>query len=182
MIISILKDSDTQDISLTTEAIAVLVKNQHTVLIDGESENVAASAYMSVGAYIINTKEELLDRSDLIIKRTAPLASDINYLNGEEKIFLTKLKVSQQLIQSLLRHRISVIDYSSLPIFKIVDDRAHSKLKFSNDILPFVLKLADKGLKALVDDETLRTGLIVMRGKVYSPKIAKALNLTCHEF
>lgn len=183
MIISILQDEKNHDICLTSEAVSVLVQNHHTVLIEGEPDNVAARAYMSVGAYIINTKEELLDRGNLLIKKMEPASSEIGYLNGEEKIFLTHIDpLHRESLRQILKHKISYLNYMHLPEFKKQTVQAGSKLEFSNYVLPFVLELAAKGLKALVDDEVLRTALVVMQGKVYSEAVAKSLKKQCYEY
>ena len=72
----------------------------------------------------------------------------------------------------------------------IVDDVVHycvtnmpgavprtSTYALNNATLPFVLALAKKGWKkALADDEHLRTGLNVARGKITHPEVAAALN------
>jgi len=72
----------------------------------------------------------------------------------------------------------------------IVDDVVHycvtnmpgavprtSTYALNNATLPFVLALAKKGWKkALADDEHLRSGLNVARGKVTHPEVAAALN------
>jgi alanine dehydrogenase len=53
-----------------------------------------------------------------------------------------------------------------------------STYALNNATLPFVLALADKGWKrALADDEHLRNGLNVARGKVTHAEVAAALNL-----
>ena len=72
----------------------------------------------------------------------------------------------------------------------IVDDVVHycvtnmpgavprtSTYALNNATLPFVLALANKGWKkALADDEHLRNGLNVARGKITHPEVAAALN------
>lgn len=50
-----------------------------------------------------------------------------------------------------------------------------STFALSNATLPFVLALADKGLRALADDPHLRAGLNVMNGKVTYKAVADAL-------
>src|SRR5205807_7863740 len=53
-----------------------------------------------------------------------------------------------------------------------------STYALNNATLPFVLALADKGWKrALSDDEHLRHGLNVARGKVTHPEVAAALSV-----
>jgi len=72
----------------------------------------------------------------------------------------------------------------------IVDDVVHycvtnmpgavprtSTYALNNATLPFVLALANKGWKrALADDEHLRNGLNVARGKITHPEVAAALS------
>jgi alanine dehydrogenase len=72
----------------------------------------------------------------------------------------------------------------------IVDDVVHycvtnmpgavprtSTYALNNATLPFVLALANKGWKrALADDEHLRNGLNVARGRITHPEVAAALN------
>jgi len=54
-----------------------------------------------------------------------------------------------------------------------------STYALNNATLPFVLALANKGWKrALADDEHLRNGLNVARGKIAHPEVAAALNLS----
>jgi alanine dehydrogenase len=52
-----------------------------------------------------------------------------------------------------------------------------STYALNNATLPFVLALANKGWKrALADDEHLRNGLNVARGRITHPEVAAALN------
>jgi alanine dehydrogenase len=52
-----------------------------------------------------------------------------------------------------------------------------STYALNNATLPFVLALANKGWKrALADDEHLRNGLNVARGRVTHPEVAAALS------
>lgn len=183
MIISILQSKNKTDICLTSEAVSVLVQNHHTVLVEGEASRQNLKNYLNVGAYIINAKEELLDRGDLILKKTEPKIKEIDYLNGENKIFVTKIKpYRQNLFNKILEHKISIINYSDLKGFRKKHIDINIKVEFSNYILPFLLSLADKGLKALVDDEKLRQALLIMHGKVYNNKLAALYKMPCYEF
>lgn len=49
----------------------------------------------------------------------------------------------------------------------------------NNATLPFVMKLAQKGEKALQDDKHLLNGLNVYKGNITHPVVAKDLNLPC---
>lgn len=183
MIISILQSKNKKDLCLTPEAVSVLVQHHHTALIEGEASWQNLKGYLNVGAYIINSKEELLDRGDLIIKKTEPKIKEIDYLNGENKIFVTKINPhDQNLFNKILEHKISIISYRHLKGLRKKLVNINVKVEFSNYILPFLLALADKGLKALVDDEILRQALLIMHGKVYNNKLAALYKMPCYEF
>ena len=182
MIISIFQDQN-GGIPLTSQAVSVLVRNNHTVLIEGNPVNRLAKEYLTVGGYVINTREELLDRGGLLIKKSSPLGADIDYLNGEDKIFFTKLDMKdKKMIDKILAHRISLITYMELPAFRTYAVKVASKFEFSNYVLPFLLELAGMGLKALVDDEELREALLMMHGKVYNNALSKQYDFPCYEF
>src|SRR5262249_39482348 len=52
-----------------------------------------------------------------------------------------------------------------------------STFALTNVTVPFVLSLADKGLRALVDDAHLRAGLNVHDGRLVHPAVAEALGI-----
>ncbi|MBV8754242.1 MAG: alanine dehydrogenase, partial [Hyphomicrobiales bacterium] len=52
-----------------------------------------------------------------------------------------------------------------------------STFALTNVTVPFVLALADKGLRALADDAHLRAGLNVHDGRLTHPAVAEALGL-----
>ena len=161
----------------------MLVQNNHTVLVEGEAHNSLLAAYLNVGAYLINTKEELLDRGDLLVKKTEPDMEEIEYLNGEEKIFFTILDFSnQKLIEKMLSRKIVLISYSLLPKTKRGADMDRDRVVFSNHTLPFLLGLSNRGIHVLVDDEALREALVIMKGKVYNSNLANKYNYQCYEF
>lgn len=183
MIISILQDQKKKSIGVTPEFVAVLVQNNHTVLVEGHNKDSPMQGYLNVGAYVINTKEELLDRGCLIVKTSCPEVTEVDYFNGEEKIFFTCIeKDDNHLIKKFLEHKISLINYLDLEGFQNKSVHKNSRVEFSNYILPFVLSLGNIGLKALVDNEVLRAALILMQGKVYNGVVAKLHGYQCHEF
>lgn len=56
-----------------------------------------------------------------------------------------------------------------------------SSFALNNATLPFVVDLANKGYKrALLEDEHLRNGLNIHKGKVTHPAVAQALNYKCY--
>lgn len=182
MIISLLQDQK-EGVALTSQAVSVLVRNNHTVLIEGNPANRLTKEYLTAGGYVIDAREELLDRGSLLIKKSPSTKEDIDDVNGEDKIFFTTLNVNgKKLIDKILAQRILFIDYMELPAFRKHTISASSKLAFSNSALPFLIELAGMGLKALVDDEELREALMVMHGKVYNNALAKRYGFPCYEF
>lgn len=183
MIISILRDKKDFHICLTPQAVSVLVQNRHTVLIEGKAEDKIVATYLNVGAYIIDTKEELLDRGGVLVKKNEPENAEVEYLNGEEKIFFTTIDFARRnLIEKVLTHKIAIIHYPLLEEIKSGVVKVTDRVAFSNYTLPFLLGLANNRLEALVDDETLREALIMMNGKVYNDELAKRYNYQCYEF
>lgn len=183
MIISAVKSKNQTRLPVTLEFVSVLSQNHHTALVEGRAEEEKMRGYLNVGGYVINSREELLDRGDLIIKLGCPEERDIEYAHGETKIFFAKVAgITRRVIEQMLAQKISFINYEDLPRLanRTIDER--SPLEFSNYALPFVLKLAAKGMKALVDDEILRGALILMRGKMYNFKIAAKFGYPCYEF
>ena len=179
----IFKTKKSAPLGVTPEFVSVLSQNHHTVLIEGRAEDELARVYLNVGGYIINTREELLDRGDLIVKLGVPELDDIEYAYGETKLFFAKVSgIERKIIEKMLSQKISFMSYEDLPGFvnKTVSDG--SPVEFSNYTLPFLLKLAAKGTKALVDDEALRETLVLMLGKVYHPRLAARLGYPCYEF
>jgi alanine dehydrogenase len=183
VIIAILKDKSSSKICLTSKAVCELVEHNHTVLVEGEPRSKLLAPYLNVGAYLINTKEELLDRGDLLIKKTEPELEEIEYLNGEEKIFFTSLNFShQKLIEKALSRRIAIISYSLLPKIKKGADIASNTAAFSSLTLPFLIELSSGGIHVLVDDEALRDALVIMKGKVYNNSLAHKYGYQWYEF
>jgi len=183
MIISILQGKR-NELYITPEAVSVLVQQRHSVLVEGNSSDKKCLPYLNVGAYIINTKQELLDRGILIIKADSPTLEEIAYVSGEEKIFFTAIpQDSHEAVKAILKNpHIIIINYNELRRIKNKEIDPRDKTEFSNYALPFLISLADKGIKSLVNDEVLRQALCIMHGKVYNETLAKFYNLPCEEF
>ena len=82
----------------------------------------------------------------------------------------------------MLKSDISVFHYPHLQKVQKGTINPKKKVEFSNYILPFILDIADKGMKSLVDNEGLRDALLIMHGQVYSGELAKMYNYECHEY
>jgi alanine dehydrogenase len=84
-------------VSLTPEAVEVLVNNGHDVLIEvraGEGANYSDNDYSEHGAYIVESRKQVLGAE--IILKVAPFDdSDIELLKGNQVIF-SSLHVNQQ--------------------------------------------------------------------------------------
>src|SRR5213076_2668870 len=133
-----------------------------------------------------------LDRADLVIGAVLIPGARAPYLVRRED--LKRMPPRAVIIDVAIDQggcvETSVPTTHSKPTY-IVDDVVHycvtnmpgavprtSTYALNNATLPFVLALANKGWKrALVDDEHLRNGLNVARGRITHPEVAAALSV-----
>ena len=56
-----------------------------------------------------------------------------------------------------------------------------STYALTNATLPYVIKLAKKGMPALADDKALAKGLNVYKGKLICRQVAESLKMHCEQ-
>lgn len=86
-----------QRVSLTPEAVEVLVNNGHEVLLEskaGESVKYADTDYSECGAFIIDSRKQVLN-ADIILKVSALEPKDIEMLKGNQ-VILSSVHLSKQ--------------------------------------------------------------------------------------
>ncbi len=104
-----------QRVSLTPEAVEVLVDNGHDVLIEskaGEGAHYTDQNYSECGGYIVENKAQILN-ADVILK-VAPLdLEEIDLLKGNQVIFsgLRIYSQSEDYIRKLMGKKVSAIAY-----------------------------------------------------------------------
>lgn|SRR3989338_1695427 len=183
MIIGILQENGKQNFSLTEEFVSVLVSNKQTVLVEGSALNARSKNYLTSGAYVIDKKEQIIDRADIIIKKGFLTSTEAAMCAGREKIIFTDCNIHNHgLVEKLLDQKVAVIHYNQLKDVRKKKVSIKTKHEFSRFILPYILELAQKGLQALVNDEDLRDALYMMNGKVYNQELAELYQYPCYEF
>ncbi|MBA7526729.1 Alanine dehydrogenase [subsurface metagenome] len=101
-------------VSLTPEAVEVLINNGHDVLIEsgaGDGANYSNKDYSEHGAFIIETRKQVLG-ADIILK-IAPFDDDIENLKGNQVVF-SSLHVNQQsqdYIKKLMNKKATCVAY-----------------------------------------------------------------------
>jgi alanine dehydrogenase len=105
-------------ISLTPEAIEVLVNNGHDILLEthaGDGANYSDKDYSEHGAFIVNSRKQVLGAE--VILKIAPLEeADIDCLKGNQIIFssLRANQKSHDYIKKLMNKKVTSIAYEYL--------------------------------------------------------------------
>lgn len=120
MIIGVAKEIKNNEnrIGLTPAGAETLIKAGHTVLIEkngGCGSGFSDESYLATGAQIIRDKQELFDRSDMIIKVKEPLAEEYDLFH-EGQILFTYLHLAPEpeLTKALLKHKVTGIAYETI--------------------------------------------------------------------
>jgi alanine dehydrogenase len=120
LVIGIPKESDKYEnrVSLTPEAVELLVNNGHQILIEpgaGKAANYSDNDYSECGAYIVDNRKEVF-KADIILK-IAPLSiEEIDMLKGNQTIFssLHLTRQSEEYIRKLIEKKVTAISHESL--------------------------------------------------------------------
>lgn len=122
MIIGIPKEikSFENRVSLTPSGAKTLIDNEHKVLVQstaGEGSGFTDEDYISVGATIIPTIEEVYKKSEMIMKVKEPQASEYDLLKEGQLLFTyLHLAVEPELTKALLKHRVSGVAYETIQV------------------------------------------------------------------
>ena len=111
-----LKDHEFR-VALTPAGVDELIRNGHEVWIEtgaGEGSAFQNDAYRAVGARIASTKDELFDRSELILKVKEPLPSEMVHFQPRHTLFtFLHLAASRPLTEALMKSGITAIAYET---------------------------------------------------------------------
>lgn len=105
-------------ISLTPEAVEVLINNDHDVLIEsgaGDGANYSDKDYSEHGAFIVDSRKQALG-ADVVLKVAPFIDGDIEHLKRNNVVFssLHVNKQSQDYIKKLMNKKVSCIAYEYL--------------------------------------------------------------------
>ena len=107
-----------QRVSLTPEAVEVLVDNGHEVLIEskaGEGAHYADKDYSECGAFIIDNKTQVLN-ADIILKLALLDLDEIDLLKGNQVVFsaLHTYRQNEEYIRKLMEKKVTAIAYEHI--------------------------------------------------------------------
>jgi alanine dehydrogenase len=105
-------------VSLTPEAVEILVNNGHEVRIEnnaGKASNYSNSDYSEKGAVIISKKEEVYT-SDILLKIAPPSISELKLLNSQQILFSSLHLHSQkrEFMQELISRKVTAIAFEKI--------------------------------------------------------------------
>jgi len=105
-------------VSLTPEAVEILVGNGHEVRIEnnaGKASNYSNNDYSEKGGAIVNKKEEVF-ASDIILKIAPPTLNELKLLNAQQILFssLHLQSRNKEFIQELIARRVTAIAYEKI--------------------------------------------------------------------
>ena len=114
-----MEDQDQESrVSLTPEAVEILVNNGHEVRIEnnaGKASNYSNAEYSEKGGVIIDKKEEIYS-SDILLKIAPPSLKELKLLNPQQILFSSLHLHSQnkEFIQELITRRITAIAFEKI--------------------------------------------------------------------
>jgi len=114
-----MEDQDQESrVSLTPEAVEILVNNGHEVRIEnnaGKASNYSNAEYIEKGGVIIDKKEEIYS-SDILLKIAPPTLKELKLLNPQQILFSSLHLHSQnkEFMQELITRRITAIAFEKI--------------------------------------------------------------------
>ncbi len=114
-----MEDQDQESrVSLTPEAVEILVNNGHEVRIEnnaGKASNYSNNDYSEKGALIVDKKEDVYS-SDIIIKIAPPTLKELKWLNSQQILFSSLHLQSQnkEFMQELISRKITAIAFEKI--------------------------------------------------------------------
>lgn len=120
MKIGVLKEIKTAEnrVSLTPSGAEILNQNGNSILVEksaGENSGYPDSEYLSHGAEIISTREEIFKQAELVLHVKEPQASEYDLIRSGQIIFTyLHLAVSEELTKALLKTNAICIAYETI--------------------------------------------------------------------
>ncbi|MFC1858725.1 alanine dehydrogenase [Thermodesulfobacteriota bacterium] len=120
MIVGILKEIKAEEnrVAITPAGMEVMRQNGHAVLMEkdaGIASGFADPAYVKTGAEIVNTAEEIFNRSEMILRVKEPQPSEYGYLQeGQIYFAYLHLAASENLTRAFIKARSVNIAYETV--------------------------------------------------------------------
>ena len=122
MVIGIPKERKVQEyrVSLTPQAVRVLVQHGHKVLVEkdaGLGTGIADSEYKNAGAQIVRSEKELFKKSKLIVKVKEPIAEEYSLITENHIIFsYLHVAADKKLVQALKKSKCRAIAFETVEL------------------------------------------------------------------
>ncbi|MCK5709260.1 MAG: alanine dehydrogenase [Deltaproteobacteria bacterium] len=122
MVIGIPKERKVQEyrVSLTPQAVRVLVQHGHKVLVEkdaGLGTGIADSEYKNAGAQIVRSEKELFKKSKLIVKVKEPIAEEYSLITENHIIFsYLHIAADKKLVQALKKSKCRAIAFETVEL------------------------------------------------------------------
>ncbi len=120
MIIGIPKEIKTMEnrVAITPEGVFALVQDNNIVLVEknaGEGSGYSDKEYKDAGAVIVDTPQEIYEKSDMIVKIKAPQPSEYSLLRKGQILFtFLHLAVEKSLAKELISRKVTAIGYETI--------------------------------------------------------------------
>ncbi len=120
MIVGILKEIKAEEnrVCMTPAGVEVMRQNGHTVLVEkdaGFGSGFENEAYAQAGAEIVDTPQEIYERSEMVMHVKEPLPSEYDLIREDQIVFTyLHLAAAEQLTQALMKSNAVCIAYETI--------------------------------------------------------------------
>ena len=120
MIVGILKEIKAEEnrISMTPAGVEVMVQNGHNLLVEksaGKGSGFSDDAYVNAGAEIVDTPEEIYERSEMVMHVKEPQASEYDLIREDQIVFTyLHLAAMEGLTKALIKRKSVNIAYETI--------------------------------------------------------------------
>lgn len=120
MIVGIIKEikSNEHRVGIVPSGVDTLVKAGHKVIIEtnaGVGSGISDEDYKSVGAEILKTAKEVVDKSDMVVKVKEPLPAEYNLFRKDQILFTyLHLAAEPALTKALVESKVAAIAYETV--------------------------------------------------------------------
>ena len=122
MIIGVPKEIKTKEfrVGMTPAGAATLAAAGHTVLVEksaGEGSGIGDDAYVSAGAEIVGTADEVWKRGEMIVKVKEPIAPEFPRMRDGQLLFTyLHLAAAQELGHELIKRKVNSVAYETIEL------------------------------------------------------------------
>ncbi len=122
MLIGVPKEIKTQEfrVGMTPAGVQVLVNGGHKVVVErgaGVGSGLSDDSYAAAGAEIVDTKEEVWKRADMVVKVKEPIAPEFPLMRDGQLLFTyLHLAAAQELGAELIKRKVNGVAYETIEV------------------------------------------------------------------